>query len=94
MINFDPTAPTVTVDIASGQPHQYSGADNLGLPKLPNDFPQLGKVIPLFKHTLIGLGPMGNSDCKVIFAKGEVVIYNPTNSPIPAGWRETEGERL
>ena len=38
-INFDPTAPKITVGTASGQPHQSSGAANLVLPNLPPDFP-------------------------------------------------------
>ena len=38
-INFDPTAPKITVGTASGQPHQSSGAADLVLPNLPPDFP-------------------------------------------------------
>ena len=34
-INFDPNAPKITVGTASGQPHQSSGATDLGLPNLP-----------------------------------------------------------
>ena len=94
VINFDLTATTVTVGTASCQPHQSSGAADLGLPNLPTCFPLSGKVVPSFKHTLIGLGPMWNANCKVFFTKGEVIIYDPTNSPILAGWQETEGARL
>ena len=37
---------------------------------------------------------MRNSECKAVFTKGEVIIYNPKNSPIFTGWRETEGAGL
>ena len=94
MINFDPTTPTVTVCTASGQPHQYGGTEDLGLPNLPTYFSLSDKVTPSFKHTLIGIGPMCNADCKVVFTKGEVIIYYLTNSPIITGWQETEGARL
>ena len=50
--------------------------------------------MPLFKNTLIDLGTMRDADCKVVFTKGKVIIYDPTNSPILTGWGETEGARL
>ena len=94
MINFDPTAPTVTVGTASGQPHQSSVAANFSRPDLPTDFPRSGKVVPSFKHTLIGFGTMCDADFKFVFTKVGVVIYDPTNLPILAGWQETEGAHL
>ena len=50
--------------------------------------------MPLFKNILISLGPMCDADCKVVFTKGKFIIYNPKNSPILTGWRDTEGARL
>ena len=38
-INFDLTAPNITVGTTSVQPNQSSGASNLGIPNLPPDFP-------------------------------------------------------
>ena len=85
MINFYPTAPTVTVGNASGKPHQSIGTAYLGLPNLPTNFPRSSKFIPLFKYTLIGHGLMCNAGCKVFFAKGKVIIYDPKISPILTG---------
>ena len=79
---------------ASGQPHQYSGAADLGLPNLPPDFLQAGKVMPSFYHTLIGIGPIYNADCKVTFTKNNVIIYDQGGSPILTGCRERNGACL
>ena len=38
-INFDPTAPKITMGTVSGKNHQYSGAADLVIPNLPPDFP-------------------------------------------------------
>ena len=93
-INFDPTAPKITVGTTSGQTHQSSGASNLGLPNLPPDFPRAGKVMTSFHHTLIGLGPIYNADCKVIFTKNNVIVYDQGGSLILTGWREKNRARL
>ena len=79
---------------ASGQPPQSSGAADLGLPNLPPDFPRVGKVMPIFHHTLIGLGPTCNADCKAIFTKNNVIIYDQGGSPRITGWRERNRARL
>ena len=65
IINFDPTAPTITVRNANGQPHQSSGADELGIPNLSSQFTLSGTVMPLFQNK--GLGPICDADCKVTF---------------------------
>ena len=93
-INFDPTAPKITVGTASGQPHQYSGAADLGLPNLPPEFPRAGKVMPSFHHTLIGLATIYDAKCKVTFTKHNVIIYDQGGSPILTGWRDRNGDRL
>ena len=93
-INFDPTAPKINVGTASGQPHQYSGAAYLGLPNLPPDFPRAVKVMPSFRHTLIGLGPICDANFKVTFTKKNVIIYNQGGSPIITVWRERNGDGL
>ena len=85
-INFDLTATTITMGNASDQPHQSSGSADWDISNLPTDFPRDGKVIPFFQHNLIGLGPICNTDCKVIFTKNNVIIYDQTESPILMGW--------
>ena len=50
--------------------------------------------MPSFQHTLIGLGPICDTNCKVIFTKNNVIIYDQGGSPILTGWREKNGARL
>ena len=44
--------------------------------------------MPSFHHNLIGLGPICDADCKVIFTKNNVILYEQGGSPILTGWRE------
>ena len=79
---------------ASGETHQSSGSADLVILNLPPEFPLTGKVMPSFHHTLIGLGPIYDADCKVIFTINNVIIYDQRESPILMGWMENNGARL
>ena len=50
--------------------------------------------MPSFKHTLLGLGPICDSDCKEVFTKGELIIYDTAGATIISGWRKRDGARL
>ena len=50
--------------------------------------------MPSFHHTLIGLIPICDSYCKVIFTKNNVIIYDQRESPILTGWQEKNCTRL
>ena len=88
-INFNPTAPKVNVGTATGQVQQSTGTAELNLPSLPESFPTTGRAMPSFKHTLLGIGKICDADCKVVFTKEAVVVYNPQQHPSISGWRET-----
>ena len=48
--------------------------------------------MPSFHHTLIVLGPICDADdCKVIFTKNNVILYDQIESPILTGWQEKNG---
>ena len=53
-----------------------------------------GHVMPSFNHTLIGLGPFADLDCKIIFTKTAVTVYHPDGHPILARWRDETGPCL
>ena len=74
--NFDSTAPKVNVGTATGQVQRSTGTAELNLPSLPANFPTKGHVMPSFKHTLLGIGKICDADCKVVFTKEAVVVYN------------------
>ena len=88
--NHDPTAPTVGVRVANGQPERSVAHATLALvPSLPSAVMQ-GHVMPSFTHTLIGLGPFADLGCEIVFTKTAFTIFHP----ILAGWRDTVGPRL
>ena len=47
-----------------------------------------------FRHNLLEIGNLCDKDCRVVFTKRSVVIYNKTNRPFLTGWREADGAKL
>jgi hypothetical protein len=90
--NINLSAPTSTVTDAAGARHHSSAqADHL-LPTLPVCS---GKIMPSFKHTLFGAGPLCNKGCHVLFEAETVTIFNKTDDSILLqGWRQTTGTKL
>ena len=94
MINIDHTTTKVTVGTATGQTKVSIGTGELNLPKLPANFPVTGNIMPGFRHTLIGVGPLCDADCTVTFTSTAVVVRDPQVNPVLTGWREQSGPRL
>ena len=51
-------------------------------------------VILLFRRTFISIGGIFDADCKFVFTKQSVVVYDPQQQPIIIGWREHTGAKL
>ena len=49
----------------------------VGYPQLAAEFPTAGYIMPSFTSTLIGVGPIYDADCKVLFTKKYVVVISP-----------------
>ena len=94
MVNINHSSHKVTVGIATGQTRISAGTGELNLPKLPSDFPVTGYIMPGFKHTLIGVGPLCDADCTVTFTRAAVIVRDAQGSPVLTGWREQSGPRL
>jgi hypothetical protein len=47
--------------------------------------------MPGFPHNLIGLAPLVDADCQVIFTQTLVIAFDENNKAILIGWRETTG---
>jgi len=93
--NVNTKAPPIYVGTATGQPQRSAAtADFPALPQLPAEFPRSGHVMPTFKHTLIGIGPICDADCQVLFSKTDVTVFSPDGSPILQGWRDEAGAKL
>ena len=66
----------------------------LPIPQLAADFPTTGYIMPTFTNTLIGVGPICDANCTVVFKKQDVTIISPEGKPIIQGWREKKLPRL
>ena len=66
----------------------------LPIPQLAADFPTMGYIMPTFTNTLIGVGPICDANCTVVFRKEDVTFMSPDGKPIFQGWREKKLPRL
>ena len=94
IVNVDLSAPKVTVGTATGQSQQSQGTGELNPPNPPSGFPVTGHIIPRFRHTLIGVGPLCDADCTVTFTRAAVIVRDARGIPVITGWREHSGPRL
>ena len=94
MVNIDLAAPKVKVGIATGQTQQSTETGDLYLPHLPLGFPIKGHLMLGFRHTLIGVCPLCDSNCTVTFMREAVVVQDKQNTPVLTGWREATESRL
>ena len=93
-VAITPSAPTVRVGTAAGEPVTSSATCKLALPTLPEDFPTGGHVMPGFRENLVGIGPMCDAGYTVSFTDEAVVISKDDGIPILHGWREQDGPKL
>ena len=92
--NLNPRAPAIGVEVANGLPvRSIASATLASVPSLPPTALQ-GHVMPSFPHTLVGLGPFADQDCKIVFTKTDVSVLDRHGHCILKGWREAEGARL
>ena len=90
--NIDPHAAKVRVGTAGGQPHISSASCELPLDGMPPGL--FGHIMPDFRHNLFGIGILCDKDCKVLFTKETVIIYDKNNKPFLTGWREKANAKL
>ena len=70
------------------------GTGILALPNILSNFPCTGHTMPSLNHTLIITGNICDTDCKVVFKKHAVVVYNPQQRPIITELWEPTGSKL
>ena len=88
-INED--APPITVNVAGGAPHRSSAACNVLLGQLPV---RKAHIMPRFHQNLLGIGPLCDAGCRVLFDSNSVTIFSPAWKAILTGWREPQAPRL
>ena len=93
VINIDTSAPKVRVGTATGAPQLSAGTGEVNLSQLPAEC-RTGQIMPTFAHNLMGIGPLCDANCKVLFTADDVTVYDRHSKPILRGWRETDGAKL
>ena len=88
----DAQDPTIRVGTATGQPQVSAASCELPIKGIPAGM--FDHIMPSFRHNLLGIGVLCDKDCKVIFTKRSVIIYEKDNKPFLTGWRETDRAKL
>ena len=70
----DPAAEKIRVGTANGHVEESAASCELPLPGMPPGL--FGHIMSAFKHNLIGIGGLCDADCKVLFSKHTVVVYD------------------
>ena len=66
---MDTTGKNIRVGTANGQVANSTAMATLPIPQLKAQFPTKGYIMPKFTNTLIGVDPICDVDCKLVFKK-------------------------
>ena len=83
---MDATGKNIRVGTANGQVTNSTAMATLPIPRVKADFPTKVYIMPTFTNTLIGVGPICDADCTVVFKKEDVTVLSPKGEPIVQGW--------
>ena len=88
------TSTTITVGTAIGKMVKSTATATLPIPQSTEDFPTTGYIMPSFTNTVIGVGPIYDEDCRVLFTKKDVVVISHEGKTILTRWRENTLPKL
>ena len=91
---LDTSAATIKVRMANGKIETSATKCTLPIPQLATDFPTTGYIMPSFTNTLIGVGPVYDANCTIVFKKKDLTLLSPEGKPVLIGWREKKLPRL
>ena len=91
---LDTSEDTIIVGTANGQVGTSVGKATLPIQQLAADLPTMGYIMPSFTNTLIGVGPICDTNCTVVFKKKYVTVLLPEGKLILQGCREKKLPRL
>ena len=87
-------ASPISVCTATGRIERSSETATLPIPQLAAEFTTTGYIMPSFTNKLVGVGPICDADCTLLFTKKYVTVLSPGGKPILTGRREKELPRL
>ena len=79
---------------ATGHVESFLVTATLPILQLAEDFPNIGYIMPSLTNTLVGVGPICDADCTVLFAKHDVTVLFPESKPILTGCIEKDMPKL
>ena len=82
------SASQISVGIDTGHVESSPTTATLPIQHLAEDFPTTRYIIPSFTNTLVGVRPICDVDCTVLFTKKDVTVLSPGDKPILTGLRE------
>ena len=91
---LDTSTSRIRVGTENGQVEISTANATLHIPQLAADFPTTGCIMPTFTSTLIGIRPICDANCTVVFKKQDVTVISPEGKNILQGWRENKLPRL
>ena len=91
---MDTTGKQIRVGTANGQIANSTAMATLSIPQVNADFPTKGYIMPTFKNTLIGVGPICDANFTVVFKKEDVTVLSRKGESNLQGWREENPPRL
>ena len=74
-VQMNTTAKKIRVGTENGQVASSIATATLPIPQLDADFPSTGYIMPTSTITLIGVGPICDANCTVVFRKGICYSY-------------------
>ena len=90
----DTSAATIKVGTANGKVETSSAKATLTIHQLAADFPTTGYIMLSIINTLIGVGPICDTNCTVVFKKNYVTVLSAEGKKILTVWREKKLPRL
>ena len=90
--NVNAHAPKVFVGTPIGHPHESEESYELLLDGMPPGL--FGRIMPSLRHNILEIGIMCDKDCKVLFTRRSVIIFDKSKKPFLTGWSETYGAKI
>ena len=84
-VKMDTTGKQIRVGTANGQVVNSTAMSTLPIPQVNSDFPTKGYIIPNFTNTLIGVGPICDANCTVVFKNKMLQYYHQKGSLFSKG---------
>ena len=82
----DNSAATIKVRTANGQVETLSEKSTLPIHQLAADVTTTRYIMPYFTNTFIGVEPICDANCTVVFKKKDVTVFSPESKIILTGW--------